>query len=98
MTVIAKGGDLFIYFNFLGVSDLWVIELHTIFNYLFILTFQAVFKQFAGGIYGGSDNVVADETELQQHQKLERLYISTRAGKVAYCSFILILLYHNFTF
>ncbi|KAF4358309.1 hypothetical protein F8388_014579 [Cannabis sativa] len=42
---------------------------------------QAVFKQFAGGIYGGSDNVGADGTELQQHQKLERLYISTRAGK-----------------
>lgn len=40
---------------------------------------QAVFKQFAG--YGGSDNVAADETEVQQHQKLERLYISTRAGK-----------------
>lgn len=45
--------------------------------------FQAVFKQFSGGIYGSSDNVVADETELQQHQKLERLFISTRAGKVA---------------
>ncbi|XP_062097168.1 SH3 domain-containing protein 2-like [Humulus lupulus] len=42
---------------------------------------QAVFKQFAGGIYGGSDNVGADGTELHQHQKLERLYISTRAGK-----------------
>lgn len=42
---------------------------------------QAVFKQFSGGIYGSSDNVVADETELQQHQKLERLFISTRAGK-----------------
>ncbi|PRQ27137.1 putative SH3 domain-containing protein [Rosa chinensis] len=42
---------------------------------------QAVFKQFAGGIYGSSDNVVGDETELQQHQKLEKLFISTRAGK-----------------
>ncbi|XP_050363437.1 SH3 domain-containing protein 2-like [Argentina anserina] len=41
---------------------------------------QAVFKQFAGGMYGSSDNVV-DETELQQHQKLEKLFISTRAGK-----------------
>ncbi|XP_068639799.1 SH3 domain-containing protein 2-like [Aristolochia californica] len=39
---------------------------------------QAVFKQFG---YGGSDNVVADEADLQQHQKLEKLYISTRAGK-----------------
>ncbi|ONI32521.1 hypothetical protein PRUPE_1G371000 [Prunus persica] len=42
---------------------------------------QVVFKQFSGGIYGGSDNIVPDETELQQHQKLERLYISTRAAK-----------------
>ncbi|KAF8405312.1 hypothetical protein HHK36_010216 [Tetracentron sinense] len=42
---------------------------------------QAVLKQFAGGVYGGSDNVVTDGAELQQHQKLEKLYISTRAGK-----------------
>ncbi|KAI3502289.1 hypothetical protein L1887_30322 [Cichorium endivia] len=42
---------------------------------------QAVFKQFGGGGYGGSDNVVTDETELMLHQKLERLYISTRAAK-----------------
>ncbi|KAK6136701.1 hypothetical protein DH2020_029529 [Rehmannia glutinosa] len=39
---------------------------------------QAVLKQF--GAYGGSD-VVADDAELQQHQKLEKLYISTRAAK-----------------
>ncbi|KAL0334679.1 UNVERIFIED_CONTAM: SH3 domain-containing protein 2 [Sesamum radiatum] len=38
---------------------------------------QAVLKQF----YGGSDSVVADDAELQQHQKLEKLYISTRAAK-----------------
>ncbi|XP_052625224.1 SH3 domain-containing protein 2 isoform X2 [Lactuca sativa] len=42
---------------------------------------QAVFKQFGGGGYGGSDNVVTDEAELMLHQKLERLYISTRAAK-----------------
>ncbi|XP_009609367.1 SH3 domain-containing protein 2-like isoform X1 [Nicotiana tabacum] len=41
---------------------------------------QAVFKQFASGL-GGQDNSVTDEVELQQHQKLEKLYISTRAGK-----------------
>ncbi|KAI4388466.1 hypothetical protein MLD38_000788 [Melastoma candidum] len=41
---------------------------------------QAVFRQFTG-IYGGADDVVADETELQHHQRLEKLYISTRAGK-----------------
>ncbi|GFP85930.1 endophilin-a2 [Phtheirospermum japonicum] len=40
---------------------------------------QAVLKQF--GAYGASD-VVADDAELQQHQKLEKLYISTRAAKV----------------
>ncbi|CAI8600374.1 unnamed protein product [Vicia faba] len=42
---------------------------------------QAVLKQFGAGGYGGSDNMVTDEAELQQHQKLEKLYISTRAGK-----------------
>ncbi|KAL2346091.1 hypothetical protein Fmac_000091 [Flemingia macrophylla] len=42
---------------------------------------QAVLKQFGAGGYGGSDNMVTDEVELQQHQKLEKLYISTRAGK-----------------
>ncbi|KAK6115772.1 hypothetical protein DH2020_008041 [Rehmannia glutinosa] len=38
---------------------------------------QAVLKHFVGG----SDNIASDETELQQHQKLEKLYISTRAAK-----------------
>nr|ADD09605.1 SH3 domain-containing protein [Trifolium repens] len=42
---------------------------------------QAVLKQFGAGGYGGSDNMVTDEAELQQHQKLEKLYISTRAAK-----------------
>ncbi|XP_057861659.1 SH3 domain-containing protein 2 isoform X2 [Cryptomeria japonica] len=42
---------------------------------------QAVFKQFGGSGYGGSDMIITDEAELVQHQKLERLYISTRAGK-----------------
>ncbi|ONK58819.1 uncharacterized protein A4U43_C08F70 [Asparagus officinalis] len=42
---------------------------------------QAVLKQFGGGGYGNSDNVVTDEAELHQHQKLEKLYISTRASK-----------------
>ncbi|KAL1554337.1 SH3 domain-containing protein 2 [Salvia divinorum] len=40
---------------------------------------QAVLKQF--GAYGGSDNVMPDDAEFQQHQKLEKLYISTRAAK-----------------
>ncbi|QCD88625.1 endophilin-A [Vigna unguiculata] len=42
---------------------------------------QAVLKQFGGGGYGGSDNVATNGVELQLHQKLEKLYISTRAGK-----------------
>ncbi|KAL0369113.1 UNVERIFIED_CONTAM: SH3 domain-containing protein 2 [Sesamum calycinum] len=41
---------------------------------------EAVLKQFVGGI-GGSDNLASDENEVQQHQKLEKLYISTRAAK-----------------
>ncbi|KAL5706620.1 SH3 domain-containing protein 2 [Ranunculus cassubicifolius] len=42
---------------------------------------QAVLKQFGAGGYGVSDNVLADESEFHQHQKLEKLYISTRAAK-----------------
>ncbi|KAE9620351.1 hypothetical protein Lal_00019475 [Lupinus albus] len=42
---------------------------------------QAVLKQFGGGVYGGSDNVVIDEVELHLYQKLEKLYTSTRAAK-----------------
>lgn len=41
---------------------------------------QAVLKQFTGhGI--GNDAVITDQAELQRHQHLERLYISTRAAK-----------------
>lgn len=40
---------------------------------------KAVFKQFGGGGYGSG---LSDEAELNQHQKLEKLYISTRAAKV----------------
>ncbi|KAK1368298.1 hypothetical protein POM88_034390 [Heracleum sosnowskyi] len=42
--------------------------------------FKAVFKQFGAGGYGGSD-FATDGAEFQQHQKLEKLYISTRAAK-----------------
>ncbi|KAK2998362.1 hypothetical protein RJ639_023659, partial [Escallonia herrerae] len=42
---------------------------------------QAVLKQFGAGGYGGSDGVITDEAELHQRQKLEKLYISTRAAK-----------------
>ncbi|KAG6762899.1 hypothetical protein POTOM_033426 [Populus tomentosa] len=47
----------------------------------FLRMFNAVLKQFGASGYGGSDTLVTDEAELHQHQKLERLYISTRAGK-----------------
>ncbi|CAN1173279.1 SH3 domain-containing protein 2 [Linum perenne] len=47
----------------------------------FVLALQAVLKQFGASGYGGSDGVVTDEGEFHQHQKLEKLYISTRAGK-----------------
>lgn len=36
----------------------------------------------------GSDNVFTDEAEVKQHQKLEKLYISTRAAKVSFCYFV----------
>ncbi|CAM8937806.1 unnamed protein product [Rhodiola kirilowii] len=42
---------------------------------------QAVFKQFGAGGYGGPDSVVTDDAEFQLHQRLERLYISTRTAK-----------------
>lgn len=54
-------------------------------NIFSLLSFQAVLKQFGAGGYGGSD-LVTDEAEMQQHHKLERLYISTRAAKVALVS------------
>lgn len=41
---------------------------------------QHVVKQFGGGADGGSDDA-ADEAEVMLHQKLERLYISTRVTK-----------------
>ncbi|KAL8459086.1 hypothetical protein ACS0TY_036532 [Phlomoides rotata] len=41
---------------------------------------QAVLRQFSGRV-GGSDNTASDESELEQHQNLEKLYISTRAAK-----------------
>nr|XP_009382718.1 PREDICTED: SH3 domain-containing protein 2-like isoform X2 [Musa acuminata subsp. malaccensis] len=42
---------------------------------------QAVLKQFGGGGYGISDNVITDEAELQQYRRIEQLYISTRSSK-----------------
>ncbi|CAN8327586.1 unnamed protein product [Cochlearia groenlandica] len=39
---------------------------------------QAVFKQFGGGGHGSG---LSDDAEVYQHQKLEKLYISTRAAK-----------------
>ena len=47
-----------------------------------LYVFQAVIKQFSGTGYESSDVVVIDEVEMQRHQQLEKLYRSTRAGKV----------------
>jgi hypothetical protein len=40
---------------------------------------HAVLKQFSG--HGSGNDVITDEAELQRHQQLEKLYISTRAAK-----------------
>ena len=40
---------------------------------------HAVLKQFSG--HGSGNDVIIDEAELQRHQQLEKLYISTRAAK-----------------
>ena len=40
---------------------------------------QGVFKHFG---YGNSDNAFTDESEVKLHQRLEKLYLSTRAAKV----------------
>uniref|UniRef100_A0A453BF55 SH3 domain-containing protein n=1 Tax=Aegilops tauschii subsp. strangulata TaxID=200361 RepID=A0A453BF55_AEGTS len=45
------------------------------------LNLQAVIKQFSTTGYERSDSVVIDEVELQQHQRLEKLYSSTRSGR-----------------
>lgn len=46
---------------------------------------QAVLKSFSG--YGTQEYLVLDEAELQRHQQLERLYISTKAAKVCLVHF-----------
>ena len=45
-----------------------------------VLYFQAVLKTFSGHSQG--DSLILDEAELQRHQQLEKLYISTKAAKV----------------
>ncbi|KAK7853009.1 sh3 domain-containing protein 3 [Quercus suber] len=45
---------------------------------------QAVIKQFGGTGYESSDVMVIDEVELQRHQQLEKLYRSTRNGRVTH--------------
>ena len=47
-----------------------------------ILHFQAVIKQFSTTGYEHSDSVVIDEVELQRHLQLDKLYSSTRSGRV----------------
>lgn len=50
--------------------------------FAYMFTFQAVIKQFSTTGYEHSDAVVIDEVELQRHQQLEKLYTSTRSGRV----------------
>ncbi|KAJ0981393.1 hypothetical protein J5N97_009648 [Dioscorea zingiberensis] len=42
---------------------------------------KAVIKQLGGSGYESSNVMVIDEVELQRHQQLEKLYMSTRAGR-----------------
>lgn len=48
-------------------------------------------KQFSASGYEHSDVVVIDELEMQRHQQLEKLYRSTRAGKVLLIFLVVIL-------
>ncbi|XP_022899359.1 SH3 domain-containing protein 3-like [Olea europaea var. sylvestris] len=52
---------------------------------------QAVIKQFSASGYESSEVMVIDEIEMQTHQQLEKLYRSTRSGRVT----ILLLLSMN---
>ncbi|XP_020582688.1 SH3 domain-containing protein 2-like isoform X1 [Phalaenopsis equestris] len=45
------------------------------------LGIKAVLKQFGGGSFGSSENVSLDEAELRQHNRIEKLYTSTRSCK-----------------
>ncbi|RWW18707.1 hypothetical protein GW17_00017290 [Ensete ventricosum] len=51
-------------------------------TFLQLISRPAVLKQFGGGGFGISDNVITDEAELQQYRRIEQLYISTRSSKV----------------
>ncbi|EFJ27680.1 hypothetical protein SELMODRAFT_94776 [Selaginella moellendorffii] len=42
---------------------------------------QAVLKQFSNHGPQGADVIITDEAELHRHQQLEKLFVSTRAGK-----------------
>ncbi|KAM3388526.1 hypothetical protein ACQJBY_010968 [Aegilops geniculata] len=42
---------------------------------------EQVARQFGAGGYGNSDNAFTDESEVKLHQRLEKLYLSTRAAK-----------------
>lgn len=39
-------------------------------------------KQFGGTGYDSSDVMVIDEVEMHRHQQLDKLYKSTRSGRV----------------
>jgi hypothetical protein len=74
-SLYSKTVSQYVVFSFPVSCDL------SIWSILFEFFCQAVLKQFTGGGSQG-ENVITDEAELQRHQQLERLYTSTRAGKV----------------
>lgn len=87
------------YFFNLWTVEVWITleQLHKWLHFVAsLLQLQAVLKQFVGG-YGGSDNVVTNEAEFQLYQKLEKLYISTRAAKVFFSMIFVSLLFYLFT-
>lgn len=43
---------------------------------------QAVIKQLSGTGYESSNVMVIDEVEMHRHHQLEKLYRSTRSGRV----------------
>lgn len=45
-------------------------------------------KQFGGSGYESSEVMVIDEVELQMHHQLEKLYRSTRSGRVIISSML----------
>jgi hypothetical protein len=72
--------DIFLVFNCIEKSALFNLGMNHVTLYL-STPLQGVFKPF-GAAYGNSENAFTDESEVNLHQRLEKLYLSTRAAKV----------------